>query len=53
MQTYKSPVNPGSELKNMDFLAWQVRRAKTRYQDRKITMILSQRPRQRSDAHLN
>ena len=53
MQPQKPQGRLDNDLKNMDFLSWQVHRAKARHLDRKITRIMSQRPRQRSDAHLS
>ncbi len=49
----KTSKNQDNNLKNIDFLAWQVGQAKTRHRDREITRIMSDRPRQRSADHLN
>lgn len=53
MTPQKNGDQTGNDLKNMDFLAWQVHRAKARQLDSKITRLMSRRPRQRSQSHLN
>lgn len=48
----ETPKDQFNQLKNIDFLSWQVARAKSNHQEREITKIMSDRPRQRSNAHL-
>lgn len=51
MQNHQS--KDSNELKNLDFLSWQIKRAKQRHHDKQVNLILSQRPRLRSPDHLN
>jgi hypothetical protein len=52
IMTQQTPKDTFNQLKNIDFLSWQVTRAKSNHQEREITKIMSDRPRQRSDAHM-
>lgn len=53
MQPQKPTDSTCNDLKNMDFLSWQVHRAKAQRLDCKVTSLMSRRPRQRSGLHLN
>ncbi len=49
----KDTPHTSNDLKNLDFLSWQVSRVKERRRNQQITKILSDRPRLRATDHLN